>query len=94
MPAFLAIARAWLRPGGIYAAIDSLRDPASGTLEGSAIPGPGLSRRRLADGREFTIPKVYYGADELTAALLAARFDEVEVRSSGRFFLLVRATAA
>jgi demethylmenaquinone methyltransferase/2-methoxy-6-polyprenyl-1,4-benzoquinol methylase len=91
---FLAIARAWLRPGGIYAAIDSLRDPASGTLDGSPIPAPDLSRRRLADGREFTIPKVYYGAEELAAALRAAGFDHVEVRTSGRFFLLVRATAA
>lgn len=91
---FLAIARSWLRTGGTYAAIDSQPDQASGTLDRMPAPAADLSRRRLADGREYTIPKVHYRADELTPALLAAGFADVEVRSSGRFFLLVRATAA
>ncbi len=91
---FLGIARAWLRIGGTYAAIDSQPDPASGTLDRLPAPAPDLARRRLADGREFTIPKVHYRADELTPAFVAAGFSDVEVRSSGRFFLLVRATAA
>jgi demethylmenaquinone methyltransferase/2-methoxy-6-polyprenyl-1,4-benzoquinol methylase len=90
---FLAIARAWLRPGGIYAAIDSQPDPASGTVDRLPPPAPDLARRRLADGREFTIPKVLYRSDELADALRAAGFVDVEVRSSGRFFLLVRAIA-
>ena len=91
---FLGIARAWLRPGGIYAAIDSQRDAASGTVDRLPAPAPDLARRRLADGREFTIPKVLYRADELADALRAAGFVDVEVSSSGRFFLLVRAIAA
>ena len=91
---FLAIARAWLRPGGIYAAIDSRPDEASGTADRLPAPGPDLSRRRLADGREFTIPKVHYEAEELTAALLAAGFGEAKVDVSGRFLLLVHAIAA
>jgi demethylmenaquinone methyltransferase/2-methoxy-6-polyprenyl-1,4-benzoquinol methylase len=90
---FLAIARAWLRHGGIYAAIDSQPDPASGTVDRLPPPAPDLARRRLADGREFTIPKVLYRSDELADALRAAGFVDVEVRSSGRFFLLVRAIA-
>ncbi len=91
---FLAIARTWLRPGGIYAAIDSQPDAASGTVDRLPAPTPDLARRRLADGREFTIPKVHYRAEELTAALQSAGFGDVEVRSSGRFFLVVRAIAA
>ena len=47
------------------------------------------SRRRLADGREFTIPKVLYAPDELAAALRAAALRDVDVRTTGRFFLLV-----
>jgi len=90
---FLAIARAWLRPGGIYAAIDSQPDAASGTLDRLPAPAPDLARRRLADGREFTIPKVHYRAEELTAALQSAGFGDVDVHSSGRFFLLVRGIA-
>ena len=91
---FLGIARAWLRPGGIYAAIDSQADAASGTVDRLPAPAPNLARRRLADGREFTIPKVHYRADDLTEALRSAGFVDVEVGSSGRFFLLVRAIAA
>ena len=90
---FLAIARAWLRPGGTFAAIDSQPDPASGTVDGLPPPGPDLARRRVADGREFTIPKVFHRSDELADALRAAGFVDVEVGSSGRFFLLVRAIA-
>ena len=90
---FLAIARAWLRPGGIFAAIDSQPDAASGTIDPLPPPAPDLAWRRLADGREFTIPKVHYRSDELADALRAAGFVDVEVGSSGRFFLLVRAIA-
>ena len=91
---FLGIARAWLRPGGIYAAIDSQPDAASGTVDRLPAPAPDLARRRLADGREFMIPKVHYRGDELAEALRSAGFVDVEVGSSGRFFLLVRAIAA
>ena len=91
---FLGIARAWLRPGGIYAAIDSQPDAASGTVDRLPAPAPDLALRRLADGREFTIPKVHYRADELAEALRSAGFVDAAVGSSGRFFLLVRAIAA
>jgi len=94
LAAFLGIARAWLRPGGIYAAIDSQPDAASGAVDRLPAPAPDLARRRLADGRAFTIPKVHYRGDELAEALRSAGFVDVEVGSSGRFFLLVRAIAA
>ncbi len=90
---FLAIVRAWLNPGSPFVAIDSLPDPASGTLDRLPAPGPDLARRRLADGREFTIPKVHYTPEELGVALAAAGFAGVDVRTTGRFFLLASATA-
>ncbi len=90
---FLALARAWLKPGALLVAIDSLADPASGTVDRLPAPGPDLSRRRLADGREFTIPKVHYTPAELASALAAAGFGSVDVRTTGRFFLLASATA-
>ena len=90
---FLAISRAWLRPGGTLALIDSLRDPASGTRDRAEPPAPDLALRRLVDGRTFTIPKVFYGPDELAAAMGAASFGDVTVATTGRFFLLASGRA-
>ena len=90
---FLALARAWLKPDGRFAAIDSLADTASGAAD-HPDPADDLAVRRLADGREFTIVKVYYTADELAVALTRAGFEDVEVTTSGRFFLMASARAA
>jgi demethylmenaquinone methyltransferase/2-methoxy-6-polyprenyl-1,4-benzoquinol methylase len=88
---FLALARDWLRPGGRFAAIDSLADAASGAVD-HPVPGDDVAIRRLSDGREFRIPKVFYAPDELTAALRDAGFDDATVTTTGRFFLLATAT--
>jgi hypothetical protein len=90
--AFLALARRWLREGGTFAFIDSLPDPQSGAADHPA-PAADRSVRRLDDGREFEIVKVYYTPAELEATLLEAGFADVEVTATGRFFLLGRATA-
>jgi demethylmenaquinone methyltransferase/2-methoxy-6-polyprenyl-1,4-benzoquinol methylase len=91
--AFLALARRWLRPGGTLAFIDSRHDPASSALDHE--PGPDVSavERRLADGRTFTIPKVFYPPDELEVALATAGFEAPTVGSTARFFLLGSARA-
>ncbi|HZC32609.1 MAG TPA: class I SAM-dependent methyltransferase [Candidatus Bathyarchaeia archaeon] len=89
---FLAVARAWLRPGGRLALIDSLPDPQSGASDHPA-PSGDLAVRRLGDGREFTIVKVYRSVEEIATALAAAGFAAVEVTTTGRFFVLVTATA-
>lgn len=89
---FLAMARTWLRPGGTFAFIDSLRDPQSGAADHPA-PGDDASLRRVADGREFRIVKVYYEPAELRAALLRAGFASADVTTTGRFFVLGSATA-
>jgi demethylmenaquinone methyltransferase/2-methoxy-6-polyprenyl-1,4-benzoquinol methylase len=90
---FLGLARRWLKPGGRLAIIDSLPDSASGAAD-HAVPVDDLAVRRLADGREFTIVKVYYAPDELAAALAEAGFADVEVTKTGRFFVLGSARAA
>ena len=84
---FLALCRRWLKPGGRIAFIDSLDDPASRAVD-HPEPAADHATRRLDDGREFTIVKVFYDADELRLALSAAGFDTADVSTTGRFFIL------
>jgi SAM-dependent methyltransferase len=88
---FLGLAHSWLKPDGRLAFIDSTADAASGAADHPA-PADDRAIRRLDDGREFTIVKVHYEPDELIAALGAAGFDDVDVTTTGRFFLLGRAS--
>jgi hypothetical protein len=90
--AFLALARRWLKPDGILAFIDSLPDPQSGAPDHDP-PDADLAVRRLADGREFTVVKVYREPAELEEALGAAGFRRARVTTTGRFFLLAEARA-
>jgi demethylmenaquinone methyltransferase/2-methoxy-6-polyprenyl-1,4-benzoquinol methylase len=87
LPAFLAIVRRWLRPGGTFAFIDSLFDPQSSAAD-HPPPADDRSIRRLDDGREFTIVKVFYEPAELAEALVEAGFEAPEITTTGRFFLL------
>jgi len=87
LPAFLALARRWLEPGGRFAFIDSLPDPASGAVDHAAA-ADGRAVRRLADGREFTIVKVFHPPDDVAAGLRTAGFGDVEVTTTGRFFVM------
>ena len=65
------------KPGGTFAFIDSLLDPQSSAAD-HPTPADDVSVRRLDDGREFTIVKVYYEPAELEArAARAAGFDDV-----------------
>jgi SAM-dependent methyltransferase len=89
---FLALVRRWLKPGGRFAFIDSLPDPASGATDHPTNVGD-TSLRRLDDGREFTIVKVHREPAELETALRAAGFDDVGVTTTGRFFVLGSALA-
>jgi SAM-dependent methyltransferase len=92
LDAFLRIVRRWLKPGGMFAFIDSLRDPQSSAVD-HPTPADDRSVRKLDDGREFTIVKVYYEPSELTAALQQAGFGTPNVTTTGRFFLLGAAQA-
>ena len=93
LDAFLRLARRWLEPDGLFCFIDSRDDPASGAVDGNRNEGD-VAVRRLADGREFRIPKVFYEPRELEDALTAAGFGSVSVRTTPRFFLLGSARAA
>ena len=84
--AFLGIVRRWLKPGGTFAFIDSRFDPQSSAADHPA-PADDRSIRRLDDGREFTVVKVYYEPVELETALAHAGFESADVTSTGRFFL-------
>jgi demethylmenaquinone methyltransferase/2-methoxy-6-polyprenyl-1,4-benzoquinol methylase len=86
LDAFLEIVRRWLKPGGTYTFIDSLADPQSSASDHPSPVGD-RSLRRLDDGREFTIVKVYYAPGELEAALTRAGFGDATVTTTGRFFL-------
>jgi demethylmenaquinone methyltransferase/2-methoxy-6-polyprenyl-1,4-benzoquinol methylase len=93
LEAFLALCRRWLKPGGRLAFIDSLADPASGAAD-HPTPTDDRAIRRLDDGREFTIVKIFYSPAELTAALTDAGFSAVDVTPTGRFFVLGTALAS
>ncbi|MFL5726556.1 MAG: class I SAM-dependent methyltransferase [Chloroflexota bacterium] len=84
---FVGLARRWLKPGGIFAFIDSLPDPQSGASDHPPNVGDS-SLRRLDDGREFRIIKVYREPAELRESLVAAGFAKAELTTTGRFFLL------
>jgi SAM-dependent methyltransferase len=90
---FLALARRWLKPGGTFAFIDSRPDPHSGALDQPVSAEDEVSSRRLADGREFRVVKVYWQPGELEAALRAAGFARADVTTSSRFFLMGSAGA-
>jgi demethylmenaquinone methyltransferase/2-methoxy-6-polyprenyl-1,4-benzoquinol methylase len=91
--AFLDLAGRWLAPGGRLAIIDSLPDPSSAAVDHPRPEGD-RSTRRLNDGREFTIVKVYRTPDDVAAALGAAGFRDIEVATTGRFFVLATARRA
>ena len=88
---FLALVHRWLKPGGRFAFIDSLPDPQSSAAD-HPMPTDDRSVRRLDDGREFTIVKVFYAPADLEAALLEAAFTTSKVTTTGRFFLTGTAT--
>lgn len=93
LDAFLRLAHSWLRPGGLYAFIDSQDDPISGATDRPEPPKDDQALRRTSDGRTFRIPKAFYASGELEEALRAAGFADASVTTSGRFFLLGRAIA-
>jgi demethylmenaquinone methyltransferase/2-methoxy-6-polyprenyl-1,4-benzoquinol methylase len=86
LDAFLAIVRRWLKPGGTFAFIDSRFDPQSSAAD-HPTPADDASVRRLDDGREFTIVKVYYEPEALEGALRRVGFVDPAVTTTGRFFL-------
>jgi 2-polyprenyl-3-methyl-5-hydroxy-6-metoxy-1,4-benzoquinol methylase len=83
---FWTSVRAALRPGGQAFFIDSLLEPTSSARDHGPVDGSGVVRRKLNDGREFDVVKVFY-----EPAGLERRLAELGwrgwVRSTNRFFL-------
>ncbi len=87
IPFWSMVARA-LAPGGRVFFVDSRNHPAAreGGYADRAPETPSRSRRRLRDGREFEIVKIFYRPDELEAQLRALGW-RAAVRGTATFFL-------
>jgi demethylmenaquinone methyltransferase/2-methoxy-6-polyprenyl-1,4-benzoquinol methylase len=83
---FWATVRSVLRPDGTAFFIDSLLEPTSTARDHDTPNNSGLVRRRLNDGREFVIVKVFYDPAMLEDRL-SKRNWRGWVRSTGKFFL-------
>lgn len=84
---FWSIVRRALAPGGFAYVLDSAHDPTS-TAANHPTPDrhAGIVTRRLDDGREFSIVKVFWEPAALTARLEECGFDAA-VRDTGRYFI-------
>ena len=88
----MSVAYPNISESGTLALIDSRLDPESSATN-HPRPENDFSVRRLDDGREFTIVKVFYEPAELAAALEAAGFAAPSITVTSRFFILGYATA-
>lgn len=84
--AFWEKVRTALAPGGTAFFVDSLLEPESTARDHAPLDASGAVHRRLNDGREFTIVKVFYQPAALDRRLAALGW-RGWVRSSGRFFV-------
>ena len=85
--AFWDIVRRALAPGGIAWLVDSAHDPTSHAID---HPTPdkeaGIATRRLDDGREFRIVKVFWQPSTLAARLAASGF-AAQIAQTPRYFI-------
>jgi demethylmenaquinone methyltransferase/2-methoxy-6-polyprenyl-1,4-benzoquinol methylase len=84
--AFWNSVRTALRPGGRAFFIDSLLEQSSTARDHGPLDESGVVRRRLNDGREFEIVKVFYEPAGLKQRLLERGW-RGSVQSTGTFFL-------
>jgi SAM-dependent methyltransferase len=84
---FWALVRTCLAPGGRVFFLDSRYDQTSTALD-HHLPGSGATvlRRRLDDGREFQIYKIFYQPDELAARLYTLGW-HFEITETDHYFL-------
>jgi ubiquinone/menaquinone biosynthesis C-methylase UbiE len=83
---FWAKVAASLKPKGRVFLVDSLFEQASTARDHAPLDQSGLVQRRLNDGREYTIVKVFYEPASLERRLSSLGW-KGWIRSSGRFFL-------
>jgi demethylmenaquinone methyltransferase/2-methoxy-6-polyprenyl-1,4-benzoquinol methylase len=92
--AFWAMVRRALAPGGFAYVIDSAHDPTS-TAANHPTPDrtAGVVTRRLDDGREFRIVKVFWESASLAQRLAASGFD-ADIAGTDRYFIYGRVREA
>ncbi len=84
---FWALVRRALRPGGRFFLVDSRYAPSSTAINNPLTdPADTVQTRRLNDGREFEIYKVFYERDSL-AARLAKLGWTADVRETPTYFI-------
>ena len=83
---FWMLVRASLKDTGRVFFVDSLFEQSSTARDHDQINRSGIMKRRLNDGREFHIVKVFFDPVDLNARLQTLGW-EGWVRSSGQFFL-------
>ena len=66
--------------------VDSLSEQTSTATNHDSIDTSGVVRRKLNDGREFSVVKVFYEPESLERRLIDIGWRGC-IRSSGRFFL-------
>jgi demethylmenaquinone methyltransferase/2-methoxy-6-polyprenyl-1,4-benzoquinol methylase len=86
LDAFWGLVRQALRPGGKAFFVDSLFTPESTAKDHAPLTDSGVVRRKLNDGREFDIVKVFHDPAQLEIELQSAGWQGY-VRSTGKFFL-------
>ena len=91
--AFWKTVAAALAPNGAVYLIDSAFDPTS-TAKDHVLPGrdAGVVTRKLNDGREFRIVKLFYRPEELTAKLSTLGW-HAEIRQTKHYFIHGQASA-
>ena len=92
--ALWSMVRRALAPGGFAYVIDSAHDPTSTAVD-HAPPDrqAGVVTRKLDDGREYRIVKVFWTPAALTARLAASGFD-ADLHATARYFVYGSATDA
>src|SRR5262245_27576770 len=86
LEAFWTLARRALRPGARVCFVDSLAEQGATARDQASVDDSGLARRRMNDGREFDIVKVYYEPVSLERRLRTLGWTGW-IRASGKHFL-------
>jgi len=75
-----------LKPGGRAFFVDSLQTQESTARDHAPINDSGVAERKLNDGREFKIVKIFYDSDKLMQRLNSMGWNG-EVKTTGEFFI-------
>jgi len=89
---FWKTVEAAMKPRGVVFFVDSLLEQTSTARDHAQLDRSGVVRRRLNDGREFKVVKVFHQPSVLERWLLGRGWSG-RVRASGRFFLYGSLTA-